>query len=238
MKKIHLLSSLLLGIVLSSCSLLSSSEKISKDMSIEEKQAHESRRYVSFSPEECSRIDFGCGEGTMLFNDESGCGCEAENGSAIADVENQDNPECGIINGEQVNCQFGEMCATVSWDRSPQVAKCYPENVCDKNTCAAGESCVVLESWPAQIRCVDNLEQNGLQEEEIPPAETGENIEAVRLQECPDEWIENRMPGMPEGDEANTEQYFIVDGERRELSEFDVTWVIESCPVNEPTPVS
>lgn len=48
---------------------------------------------------------------------------------------------------------------------------------------------------------------------------------------CPDKWIDNQMPSV--GDKPNQEQrqYFIVDGERRELSEFDLQWVLENCDI-------
>jgi hypothetical protein len=47
------------------------------------------------------------------------------------------------------------------------------------------------------------------------------------LQVCPDEMINNQMPG-PGGQKAS---YYIVDGKRREISEFDANWVAQNCTV-------
>lgn len=52
----------------------------------------------------------------------------------------------------------------------------------------------------------------------------------VRL--CPSEKIINRMPSIsPNNDPAST--YFILNGTRRELSEFDLNWVSANCVVKE-----
>ena len=32
-------------------------------------------------------------------------------------------------------------------------------------------------------------------------------------------------------------EYFIIDGEKRELVEYDVEWIIDNCEVNEPSPI-
>lgn len=47
--------------------------------------------------------------------------------------------------------------------------------------------------------------------------------------ECPDEWIENRMPKV--GQESTSRQYFIVDGQRQDVTERDIVWVKEHCSV-------
>ncbi|MFH1425331.1 MAG: hypothetical protein ABIG28_01200 [archaeon] len=54
----------------------------------------------------------------------------------------------------------------------------------------------------------------------------GEEVDG-KLRICPDEWIDNQMPGTV-GDPLPS-QYFIIDGERRELSEFDIDWIEENC---------
>ena len=49
------------------------------------------------------------------------------------------------------------------------------------------------------------------------------------LKTCPEEWIQNDMPvitGTPED-----RQYYILDGKRRELKEFDRQWVGENCNI-------
>jgi hypothetical protein len=32
-------------------------------------------------------------------------------------------------------------------------------------------------------------------------------------------------------------EYFIVDNERREISEYDVEWITDNCEVNAPKPI-
>lgn len=57
----------------------------------------------------------------------------------------------------------------------------------------------------------------------IIPAEPEE-----KLQVCPDEWIDNQMPGTFE-QRDHQRQYYILDGKRREISEFDSDWVSKNC---------
>ncbi len=57
------------------------------------------------------------------------------------------------------------------------------------------------------------------------PWSPGLHIE--KLQVCPDEWIQNKMPGIIP--DFSSEDYFILDGERRELTEFDLEWVQNNC---------
>lgn len=47
--------------------------------------------------------------------------------------------------------------------------------------------------------------------------------------ECPDEWIENRMP-TGEGHDLES-QYFIFQGERKEIKYYDVDWIKNNCSV-------
>lgn len=44
-------------------------------------------------------------------------------------------------------------------------------------------------------------------------------------QTCPDEWIQNRMPGPG----TNFEEYYVVNGERKEVKEFDTVWIKKNC---------
>lgn len=49
----------------------------------------------------------------------------------------------------------------------------------------------------------------------------------MKLQQCPDEWIDNQMPST---DLKKSEtQYYILNGERRELYEFDIEWIQKNC---------
>lgn len=47
------------------------------------------------------------------------------------------------------------------------------------------------------------------------------------IRNCPDEWIINAMPGV--GSTAKSKEYYIYQGKRRELSEFDTEWVKKNC---------
>jgi hypothetical protein len=46
-----------------------------------------------------------------------------------------------------------------------------------------------------------------------------------KLKLCPEKWYQNRMPG------SGGSEYFILNSERRELSEFDLNWVKENCNI-------
>lgn len=50
------------------------------------------------------------------------------------------------------------------------------------------------------------------------------------MQVCPQEWIINRMPRI-RGDDGPPprEQYFILNGQRREMNVFDMRWVRRHC---------
>ncbi len=48
-----------------------------------------------------------------------------------------------------------------------------------------------------------------------------------KLQECPQTWIVNKMPTTSKSNLPK--QYFVLDGKRRELSEFDLDWVKKNC---------
>jgi hypothetical protein len=60
-----------------------------------------------------------------------------------------------------------------------------------------------------------------------------EVIDKKLIRECPDEWIADRMPCVC-GPEDNCElcknrEYFIVDGERKDVKDYDVAWIEENC---------
>ena len=48
------------------------------------------------------------------------------------------------------------------------------------------------------------------------------------IQACPEEWFQNKMPG-PASKEAS--EYFIYEGKRRELKEFDLAWIQKNCDI-------
>ncbi len=48
------------------------------------------------------------------------------------------------------------------------------------------------------------------------------------LQVCPEEWIQNKMPST---DAQSANEYFIYEGKRREIKEFDMEWVKKNCTI-------
>ncbi|MEK6895439.1 MAG: hypothetical protein AABX48_02875 [Nanoarchaeota archaeon] len=57
-----------------------------------------------------------------------------------------------------------------------------------------------------------------------------------KLRICPDAWVENKMPCPCVTDNCSEcdnppRQYFIIDEKRRELNEFDVNWVNQTCNI-------
>jgi len=55
-----------------------------------------------------------------------------------------------------------------------------------------------------------------------------------KLRECPDSWIVNQMPTIVPESQQDLKpnlpnQYFILNEQRRELSEFDLDWVKKKC---------
>lgn len=51
------------------------------------------------------------------------------------------------------------------------------------------------------------------------------------IRECPDEWIEDRMPSVENENSATERQYFIFNGERKEIKDYDVDWIKNNCSV-------
>ncbi len=60
-----------------------------------------------------------------------------------------------------------------------------------------------------------------------------------KIQECPEAWYKNMMPIIVDDpkDAEHAGEYLIVDGQRRELSEYDVEWIVDNCEVNKPQPI-
>lgn len=58
----------------------------------------------------------------------------------------------------------------------------------------------------------------------VTPSTTGN---PMAIQVCPDQKIDNQMPGP--GDPKPS--YYLLNGERREISEFDAVWVAANCNV-------
>lgn len=49
---------------------------------------------------------------------------------------------------------------------------------------------------------------------------------------CPDQWIENRMPGL-----QPVSQYFIINGKRVAVEQYDIEWIKANCSVDQPQAV-
>ena len=54
-----------------------------------------------------------------------------------------------------------------------------------------------------------------------------------KIKDCPDELIINTMPIV--GKSKRLSQYYIYKGERKELKDFDSTWVSKNCKVKVTT---
>lgn len=50
----------------------------------------------------------------------------------------------------------------------------------------------------------------------------------VKIQDCPDEKIINRMPQV--GGQGSPSEYYIYKGERKEITDFDQEWLKKNCP--------
>ena len=81
--------------------------------------------------------------------------------------------------------------------------------------------------------CDDTPFQDMIEKESVINNEAkNEDKNQTKLKICPDAWYDNQMPSIGEEQEAN--QYFIINQERRELTEFDIEWIKQNCPVNQP----
>jgi len=58
-----------------------------------------------------------------------------------------------------------------------------------------------------------------------------------KLEVCPEDWYEDKMPTVTEDGETvkTPREYFILDGKRREASEFNLSWVKENCEIEKQT---
>ena len=52
----------------------------------------------------------------------------------------------------------------------------------------------------------------------------------AKIQDCPEEKIINKMPKVIAGNSETPNEYYIYKGERREIKEFDTTWIEKNCP--------
>ncbi|HLN19198.1 MAG TPA: hypothetical protein VK255_03450 [Patescibacteria group bacterium] len=68
----------------------------------------------------------------------------------------------------------------------------------------------------------------GCDQKSVAPEKEKSPEKTSALKICPDELIDNQMPG--DNSEKNR-QYYILDGQRREIDEFDQEWVKNNCQV-------
>ena len=52
----------------------------------------------------------------------------------------------------------------------------------------------------------------------------------AKIQDCPEEKIINKMPKVIDGKSQTPNEYYIYKGQRREIKEFDATWIEKNCP--------
>ena len=159
----------------------------------------EGRVYESQNTRVCESIEIVCDENQTPFNDYTGCGCELaeepaeepseepveepavepfdepvtepvnENGECIITLE---NPEEGTLQYD--NCPDGTMCGMVEWISSEPFLRCIPNNICESSMCGEGSECVILESYPVQIKCQPIVDETT--GEEPAPADEPETV--------------------------------------------------------------
>ena len=113
---------------------------------------------VSLPPQEqvvCTQEARECPDGSFVGRSGPNCEFAACPESATARLA------CGFLDGKQVDCPAGQMCATFDQISSEPTIRCLPNNFCD-TACATDEECVVAESWPLQIHCVKKENTEGL----------------------------------------------------------------------------
>lgn len=58
-----------------------------------------------------------------------------------------------------------------------------------------------------------------------------------KLQICPDSWTDNQMPCVYKisPSECGNRESFVVNGEKRNSSEFDLDWIKQNCEIRQPS---
>lgn len=91
------------------------------------------------------------------------------------------------------------------------------------------ESAIPEDSLLRQFEPYAAEEEPIIPEGEVPPVE---EPETALIQDCPSEKIVNKMPGTVEDSENSpAREYYIYEGVRREVNEFDPTYVEQNCEV-------
>jgi len=53
--------------------------------------------------------------------------------------------------------------------------------------------------------------------------------QGTRLKICPDHWVVDIAPSIEGSAPLENREYYILNGERMEVSEFDQNWVLQNC---------
>lgn len=89
----------------------------------------------------------------------------------------------------------------------------------------------------ATIVIAGNLSQ-GISRSLFPSKITPSATQTSKLKTCPDKWYKNEQPCVyqvsPSECEKQKREYFIVNGQRKEIDEMDVEWIKKNCEVNKP----
>ena len=113
--------------------------------------------------------------------------------------------ECGIVNDEQIDCEEEKICGILEDETEP---KCLSENVCD-DLCEEGSECVIMESYPVQVRC------NPIEDQ------MGEQIDEASLEDSESDEEEGDSTEEDEGDAEGdeTKESFDDGGEETDTGE-------------------
>lgn len=49
---------------------------------------------------------------------------------------------------------------------------------------------------------------------------------------CPEHWVVDMMPNVETLEPASNNEYFIFNGERKELTDVDYNWIIQNCKID------
>ncbi|MBU0727210.1 hypothetical protein KKA95_00845, partial [Patescibacteria group bacterium] len=177
----------------------------------------EGREYQSQNTRVCETIKFECDEGEVPFNDYTGCGCDLMEGYEPTPVEEPVvDIECGIVGDEQVNCPEDTFCGTVEIFSSEPRVRCLPDDICE-GLCPEDSECVIMESYPAQVRCNEIMEEEEVAEEEEAVENTNEEV--IEEEEVVEEEV--------------AEEEIVEESVEEETAEEDAEWVTEEEVITE-----
>ncbi len=79
-----------------------------------------------------------------------------------------------------------------------------------------------------------SLYNQGMEEQinSLMPGMTFKTRHNKQLKACPENWYENKMPSMEKEEKS---EYYVYQGKRREISEFDAAYVRDNCKLEKET---